>query len=82
MIKETMKFMGVHDFCEMRETIERQYQQLSFAEKQMYKYYVYSHRRIKEYTCDLMWEILNSYDVISRIQLIQELENNKKQYRM
>ena len=47
-----------------------------FKEKQVYKYYVYSHRHIKEYSCDLIWGFLNN-DGMDEFQVTEEHLNNE-----
>lgn len=47
-----------------------------FREKQVYKYYVYSHRHIKEYSCDLIWGFLNN-DEMDEFQVTEEHLNNE-----
>lgn len=42
-----------------------------YREKRMYKYYVYSHRHIKEYSCDLIWGFLNN-DGMDEFEVTEE----------
>lgn len=59
MVREDMKFIGYRAFYKMRYNIQEKYDMLSRCDKVVYKYYVYSRRHLKEYTCDLIWGFLN-----------------------
>lgn len=59
MVREDMKFIGYRAFYKVRYHIQEKYEMLSKCDKVIYKYYVYSRRQLKEYTCDLIWGFLN-----------------------
>lgn len=65
MVKEDMKFIGYRSFYKMRYEIKKKYEGLSKNDKIIYKYYVYSRRQLKEYTCDLIWCFLNDEENIT-----------------
>ena len=57
------------------------YRHMLYREKRMYKYYVYSHRHIKEYSCDLIWGFLNN-DGMDEYEVTEEhLFNEAVKYR-
>lgn len=62
MIDDEIKFIGVRDFYIRCDRIKRHYILLNKREKEMYKYYVYAKRHIREYSCDIIWEFLNEED--------------------
>lgn len=59
MIKDELRFIGMRDFYLRSENIKKIYHSLSKEEKQIYKYYVYSRRQLREYTCNIIWQFLN-----------------------
>lgn len=59
MIRDDIKFVGVRDFYKRCDYIRSIYSLLKSEDKMVYKYYLYSKRHIREYTCDIMWEFLN-----------------------
>ena len=59
MIDDEIKFIGVRDFYIRCDRIRRHYLLLNRQEKELYKYYVYAKRHIREYSCDIIWEFLN-----------------------
>lgn len=65
MIKDDMKFIGYINFYKMRYAIKYKYNNLSKSDKVLYKYYVYSRRQLREYTCDLIWCFLNDDEFIT-----------------
>lgn len=62
MIDDEIKFIGIRDFYIRCDRIKRRYLLLSRQEKEIYKYYVYAKRHIREYSCDIIWEFLNEED--------------------
>ena len=60
MIKDDISFVGYRGFYTRRDYIRTRYSNLSTNEKWIYKYYLYSKRHLKEYTCDLIWRFLNN----------------------
>lgn len=62
MIKDELRFIGMRDFYKRCEQIKEVYVSLTRDEKQVYKYYVYSRRQLREYTCNIIWEFLNESD--------------------
>ena len=62
MVYDAMKFFGYHEFYNSRYSLKAQYEKLSFSDKYLYKYYVYSRRYLKERTCNIIWEFLNAAD--------------------
>lgn len=62
MVKDSIRFIGMHDFYKKCDSIKEIYVNLSKEEKQIYKYYVYSRRQLREYTCNIIWEFLNESD--------------------
>lgn len=65
MVREDMKFIGYRAFYKTRYTIQEKYDMLSRSDKVVYKYYVYSRRHLKEYTCDLIWGFLNDDETVT-----------------
>ena len=59
MIKEDMKFIGYRAFYNNRKRLKQKYVKLNRDDKIIYKYYVYSRRQLRDYTCDLIWRFLN-----------------------
>lgn len=62
MIRENMRFVNFCDFYDRRVFIRTLYIDLSSENKQLYKYYVYSRRILKDKVCDMIWEYLNVVD--------------------
>ena len=62
MIKDNVRFIGYRGFYKDRHYIKTIYVSMSNQDKQIYKWYVYSRRYLKEYTCNLIWEFLNNID--------------------
>jgi hypothetical protein len=56
---DDMKFITKKDFYKKCEFLKKAYDTLSFEDKRIYKYYIYSRPFIKEKYLDLMWEYLN-----------------------
>ena len=83
MIREDMKFIGYIAFYEQKDRIKAKYNGLNRNEKELYKYYVYSRRRLKERTCDLIWLFLNDTgeDIEHRITN-KVLKEECRKYRM
>lgn len=81
MIDPSIRFIGFKEFCNKCERVKRVYSHMLFREKQNYKYYVYSHRHIKEYSCDLIWGFLNNDDTDEFIVTIEDLRKEAMRYR-
>ncbi len=62
MIKESLCFADFGGFYVKKEIIRSAYAKMTIDGKAIYKYYVYSHRVIKDRVCDAMWEYLNAID--------------------
>ena len=69
MVREDMKFIGYRAFYKVRYSIKEKYDMLCKCDKVVYKYYVYSRRQMKEYTCDLIWGFLNSDETVTNEML-------------
>ena len=80
MIKDTMCFESFCDFYDRREYIKGAYAELSRGNKKLYKYYVYSRRILKDKTCDLIWEYLNSHDGEEFINCVCNLSKERSKY--
>lgn len=72
MVREDMKFIGYRAFYKVRYKIQEKYDKLNKNDKVVYKYYVYSRRQLKEYTCDLIWGFLNDDETITNEMLATE----------
>lgn len=59
MIKDNVRFIGYRGFYNRHDIIKDEYSKMLFEDKQIYKYYIYSRRYLREYTCDLIWNYLN-----------------------
>lgn len=77
MFDDRLRFFGYREFYRKRELIEKVFNLSSSNERQIYKYYIYSRRYLRERTCDVIWEYLNALDkeehVIKDEQLYKEL---------
>lgn len=62
MIKEILCFSDFNGFYVKRKIIRSEYTKMTMDGKAIYKYYVYSHRIIKDKVCDTIWEYLNAID--------------------
>lgn len=60
MIRDCMRFIDFADFYRRKDRITTMYWDLKYDDKVIYKYYIYSRRRIREKVCDAMWEYLNA----------------------
>lgn len=81
MISPSVRFIGFKEFYNKCEYIKNVYKRMLYREKRMYKYYVYSHRHIKEYSCDLIWGFLNN-DGMDEFEItIEALEDEAHKYR-
>lgn len=81
MISPSVRFIGFKEFCSKCDYIKRIYSRMLYREKRMYKYYVYSHRHIKEYSCDLIWGFLNN-DGMEEFEVTEEqLQSEAFKYR-
>ena len=58
-----MGFSSFIDFYERKSIIKHRYSLLSFENKIIYKYYIYSKRYIKEWICDAIWNYINECPV-------------------
>lgn len=72
MIRDDIRFVGYISFYERKDIIKEKYQKLSKDDKLTYKYYIYSRRYLKEYTCDLIWQFLNDDEFITETILKKE----------
>lgn len=52
-------FYGVSDFCMNAEVIKKEYEDMVYEEKRMYKYYVYSNSFLTTKEKNIIWEYLN-----------------------
>lgn len=82
MIREDISFVGYRGFYNRRHIIKARYEKLSKKEKWVYKYYVYSKRHLKEYTCDLIWRFLNNEEDAEFLVTDEMLANECYKYRM
>lgn len=82
MIKDNIRFVGYRAFYEKRNYIKAQYSVLGREDKWTYKWYVYSRRQLKEYTCDLIWRFLNNEEDEEFIVTEQMLKDECYKYRM
>lgn len=83
MIRESMKFIGYLAFYEQKDRIRAEYLKLTRDDKVLYKYYVYSRRKIRECTCDLIWQFLNNLEPDAADFVTDEiLKNECRKYRM
>lgn len=77
MFDDRLRFFGYREFYNKREFVSKLFNYSSIKEKQIYKYYIYSRRYLKERTCDIIWEYLNAFDneekLIKDEQLYKEL---------
>ena len=58
-VRENMKFELYNDFYERRKYIKREFDRLSPAYREVYKYYVYSNRLLSDVKVDCIWEYLS-----------------------
>lgn len=56
-----IKFYGLLDFYPNKEEIKKEFDELTIAEKRLYKKEVYSLCFEREYIKDLIWEYLNEW---------------------
>ena len=82
MIKEDISFTGYKGFYMRKDVIKIKYNRLTIEEKWVYKYYVYSKRHLKEYTCDLIWRFLNDEEEPDSLVTDEMLLNECCKYRM
>ena len=61
-IDVNLQFNSFTDFYQRKDIIKKQYKKLSYKEKRIYKFYVYSTCFAKEDRKDIMWEFLNADD--------------------
>ncbi len=80
MISPSVRFVGFKEFYKRCDYIKAIYKRMMFQEKQVYKYYIYSHRHIKEYSCDLIWGFLNNDDDIEFMVTKEELRKETYKY--
>lgn len=80
MIKENMRFVNFCDFYDRRFFIRKLYLNLSSDNKQLYKYYVYSRRVLKDKVCDIIWEYLNVMDDEGFINQGELLDKERSKY--
>lgn len=59
MIRNDVRFVGYLAFYKKKDIIKKRYSNFSREDKWIYKWYIYSRRQLKEYTCDLIWRFLN-----------------------
>lgn len=59
MIRDDIRFVGYLGFYKKKDIIKQRYTKFSREDKWIYKWYIYSRRQLKEYTCDLIWRYLN-----------------------
>lgn len=62
MVRHSMCFDGFCDFYQRRLYIRAMYAYLNRDEKEIYKYYVYSRRILRERICDMIWGFINATD--------------------
>lgn len=82
MIRDNIRFVGYRAFYEKRDYIKAQYSSLDREDKWTYKWYVYSRRQLKEYTCDLIWRFLNNEEDEEFKVTEQMLKDECYKYRM
>ena len=82
MMKSDVRFIGYLDFYKKRNTIKTKYINFSREEKWIYKWYVYSRRQLKEYTCDLIWRFLNDDELGEDCVTETMLKDERYKYRM
>lgn len=72
-------FYGVGDFCLNAKIIKKEYDKMSYSEKRLYKYHVYSNSFLTMKEQNLIWEYLNepfgSVYYITYEQLVCELND-------
>ena len=81
MISPSVRFIGFKEFCRKCGYIKMIYQQMLYREKRVYKYYVYSHRHIKECSCDLIWGFLNDDGIDDFCVTEEQLKKEAVKYR-
>lgn len=59
MIKKELRFVGFRGFCDICDFVKSEYAKMNDEDKRIFKYYVYSRRYLKEYSCNMIWEFLN-----------------------
>lgn len=62
MIDPRLVFYDYSSFYNNSSFIREVYLKLTLDKKYGYKYYVYSRRILREKTCDIIWEYLNTVD--------------------
>lgn len=72
MIDPRLMFYDYSSFYDNSSFIRENYLKLTLDKKYVYKYYVYSRRLLKEKTCDIIWEFLNTVDDFE----LEELRHN------
>lgn len=82
MIKSDVRFIGYLDFYKKKDAIRNKYVCFSRDDKWTYKWYVYSRRQLKEYTCDLIWRFLNDDEFDEERVTEQMLMDERYKYRM
>lgn len=78
-----IRFYGLLDFYPNRKEIKEEFDELTIAEKKLYKKEVYSLCFEREYIKDLIWEYLNGWTE-SQFNLGKEwrIKNNKNKKRI
>lgn len=82
MIIDDIRFVGVWDFYKRCDYIRDKYNTFPTQTKFIYKWYVYSHRRLRECTCDIIWSFLNAPDEIEYRQYKERLADERYRYKM
>lgn len=82
MIKDELRFIGVRDFYKRCEMIKVAYGKMSSEEKEIYKFYVYSRRQLRECSCNVIWEFLNESVDSEFAKTKQRLYEETFKYRM
>lgn len=61
-IKDKMWFFTYYDFCDNRQSIRENFQEMSKNEKLFYKWYVYANIHMNETFKNAIWDYLNFVD--------------------
>ena len=80
MINPRLMFYNYSSFYDNSSFIRENYLKLTLDEKYIYKYYVYSRRLLREKTCDIIWEFLNTVDDFELEELRHALRDEWYKY--
>lgn len=76
-IKEQLCFLTYFDFCKNAAIIKMHFIKLPKDAKIFYKFYVYANIHMDEFHKNLVWNFLNTDDLQSYLELIENIKKRK-----